>query len=984
MKLQPKLKTLLVSTLLLFLFTGQVIAQESIEAKENEKDQKENFDYKTFEDDPLNTRLYTLDNGLKVYMTVFKDKPRIQTYIGVRAGSKNDPPETTGLAHYFEHMMFKGTSNFGTMNFEKEKPLIDKVADLFEVYRETEDEEEREKIYSKIDSISYEASKYAIPNEYDKIMSTLGADGTNAYTSLEQTVYINEIPQNQLENFFTVEADRFKNIVLRGFHTELETIYEEKNMTMTDDNRKVFTALLEGLYQNHTYGTQTTIGTQEDIKNPSMKNILQFHEQYYVPNNMAIALSGDFDPDEAIRIINDKFGDMEPGEVPPFEYEKEEPIEEPIKKEVYGPDAEQLMLGFRFKGAGTKEADLLTMMDMILTNGKAGLIDLNLNKKQKIIDANSNPMIMADYSTLMLSGKPKEGQDLDDVKELLLGQIEKIKNGEFDEWLMEAIVNDMKLRETQKYESNNQRAREYMNSFVLGVPWQQKLNKAKRLEAITKEDIVKFAKENFDDNYVAVYKRVGEDTSIKKIKKHRLTDIEMNRDAQSSFFEKIDSNEPDPIQPEFLNYKQEIQENKLDNGVKILHKNNDINNTFDLYYVFEMGRNQSRKLPIAVDYLEFLGSQKYTAEELSKEFYKLGASYSVNTGADQVYVHLSGLSETMEEAMNLFEHFLANAEPDKEALKEMIDDILKDRETAKQNPQNVFSHLVSFGMYGKDNPATNILSEKELKNLTGKELVDITHNLKDYEHKVLFYGNKPLEEVTNLIRENHNMGTDLKSVKKSDYVQKDNKKDVVYYVDFDTPQSMILMTNKSQKYNEELIPTIRLYNNYFGQGMKSLIFQEMREKRSLAYTALSMYQSPDKKNKHHSNLAFIATSYDKIDDAIGGLTKLQNDMPHEKGSFKLAKEGITKEMRTERITQSSVLFNYLSAQKLGRDYDIRKNIFKEVPQLTFDDIKSFQKKYISNKPKTIVILGRKDELDKKVMKKYGKVKEIKMKEIFGY
>lgn len=984
MKLQTQLKSLLMSTLLVFLLAGQAIAQESVQSEDKQEGQKENFDYKTFEDDPLNTRLYTLDNGLKVYMTVFKDKPKIQTYIGVKAGSKNDPPETTGLAHYFEHMMFKGTSHFGTANFEKEKPLIDKVADLFEVYRKTEDEEKREKIYAEIDSISYEASKYAIPNEYDKILSTLGAKGTNAYTSLEQTVYINEIPKNQLENFFTVEADRFKNIVLRGFHTELETIYEEKNMTMTNDSRKVFTALLEGLYQNHTYGTQTTIGTQDDIKNPSMKNIRWFHEKYYVPNNMAIALSGDFNPDEAIKIINDKFGDMEPGEVPAFDYEKEKPIEEPIKKEVYGPDAEQIMLGFRFKGAGTKQADLLTMMDMILTNGKAGLIDLNLNQKQKIIDASSNPMIMADYSTLMLSGKPKEGQDLDDVKELLLGQIEKIKKGEFDEWLMDAIVNDLKLRETEKYESNNQRAQEYINSFMLGVPWQKKLNKAERLEEITKEEIVKFANENFDDNYVAVYKRVGEDTSIKKIKKNRLTPIEMNRDAKSSFFEKIDSYEPKPIKPEFVNYKEEIEKQKLDNGVEILYKPNNINNTFDLYYVFEMGRNQSKKLPLAVDYLEFLGTQDYTAEELSEEFYKLGASYSVSTGADQVYVKLSGLTETMEKSMKLFEEFLANAEPDKEALNEMIDDILKDRKTAKQNPQNVFSHLVSFGMYGKDNPSTNILSEKELNDLTGKELVNITRNLKDYKHKVLFYGNKPLDDVTNLIQENHKMGTDLKSVKESDFIQKDNEKDIVYYVDFDTPQSMILMTNKSQKYNEELIPTIRLYNTYFGQGMKSLIFQEMREKRSLAYTAVSMYQSPDEKDKHHSNLAFIATSYDKIDDAIGGLSELQNEMPHEKSSFKLAKEGITEEMRTERITQSSVLFNYLSAQKLDRDYDIRRTIFNEVPELSFEDIKSFQEEYISNKPRTIVILGRKDELDKKMLKKYGKVKKVKMKEIFGY
>lgn len=973
-----------ISTFLILLVAVNAYGQISVKAKKAEEEQKKEYTYKTFKDDPLNTRIYTLENGLKVYMTVFKDKPRVQTYIAVDAGSKNDPPETTGLAHYFEHMMFKGTSNFGTSNFDKEAPLIEKVADLFEVYRKTEDEEKRKEIYSKIDSLSYEASKYAIPNEYDKLMSTLGAKGTNAFTSLEQTVYVNNIPSNQLNKFFRIESDRFQNVVLRGFHTELETIYEEKNMTMTSDDRKVFTALLEGLFQKHTYGTQTTIGTQEHIKNPSMKNIRWFHRNYYVPNNMAIALSGDFDPDKTIRIIDKHFGGMEPQKIPEFEYEQENKIQAPIRREVYGPDAEKLMLGFRFDGAGTKEADMLTMIDMLLTNGEAGLIDLNLNQKQKVLEAGSSPMIMEDYSVLMFNGQPKENQTLKDVEALLLQQIEKIKNGEFDEWLMKAVVNDLKLRETKQYESNRSRAMQYVQSFIQDVPWKHRINKINRLEKITKDDVIEFANEHFDENYVAVYKRVGEDTTIKKINKTRITPIEMNRDKQSEFFAAITSSKPAPIEPEFIDYEKAINKAELPNGVKILHTPNEINNTFDLYYVFEMGRNHNKKLPLAVDYLEYLGTEKYTAEEFKEELYKLGASYSVNTGMDQVYVHLSGLSENIIPAMKLFEQLISNAKPDQTALNDMVADILKKRKDAKKNPQNVFSHLVMFGMYGKDNPTTNILDEKELKALTGKELTDILKGLKNYEHKVLYYGTKSLAQIRELVMDNHNMGENLQTVEDQDYIKQKNKKDMVYYVDFDTPQSMILMTSRSQLFNKELLPTIKLYNTYFGQGMKSLVFQEMREKRSLAYTAISMYQNPGEKDKYHSNLAFIATSYDKMKDAIGGLTNLQNDMPKEEKSFKLAKDGIIEEMRTERITQSSILFNYLSAQKLGLDYDKRRDIFNEVPKLSFEDIKSFQNNYISNKPSTIVILGRKDDLDRKMLKEFGKVKRVKMKDIFGY
>ena len=296
------------------------------------------YKYDTVANDPLKTKIYTLDNGLKVYMSVNKEAPRIQTGIAVRVGGKNDPSETTGLAHYFEHLMFKGTENFGTSDYAAEKPMLDEIEALFEVYRKTEDNEKRAEIYHRIDSISYEASKLAIPNEYDKLMSVIGANGTNAFTSSDMTVYVEDIPSNQIENWARIEADRFKNPVIRGFHTELETIYEEKNMSLTQDSRKIWEALDAALFPNHPYGTQTVLGTQEHLKNPSITNVKNYHRTWYVPNNMAICLSGDFDPDKMVAVIEKYFGDMQPNDnLPVLEFEEEKPIETPIVREVFGP-----------------------------------------------------------------------------------------------------------------------------------------------------------------------------------------------------------------------------------------------------------------------------------------------------------------------------------------------------------------------------------------------------------------------------------------------------------------------------------------------------------------------------------------------------------------------------------------------------------------------------------------------------------------------
>lgn len=379
--------------------------------------------YETVQGDPMQSRIYTLKNGLKVYLTVNKETPRIQTYIPVRVGGKNDPAETTGLAHYFEHLMFKGTESFGTQNYAQEKPLLDQIEALFEVYRTKTDEAERTAIYHQIDSLSYEASKFSIPNEYDKLMAAIGAEGTNAYTGYDVTCYIEDIPSNQLENWAKIQSDRFKHNVIRGFHTELETVYEEKNMSLTQDNRKLHEAISSALFKNHPYGTQTILGTQEHLKNPSITNIKNYYKKWYVPNNMAICMSGDFDFDVVIEIIERYFGDMQPNnELQMLSFEPETELTEPIVKEVWGLESERIALAWRFPGASSDEALMLEVVDAIMANGMAGLIDLNLLQNQELLSAYSYPNVMSDYSTYFMQGAPKEGQSLDKVKELLLAQ----------------------------------------------------------------------------------------------------------------------------------------------------------------------------------------------------------------------------------------------------------------------------------------------------------------------------------------------------------------------------------------------------------------------------------------------------------------------------------------------------------------------------------------------------------------------------------
>ena len=944
------------------------------------------YTYESLSGDPLKARIYTLDNGLKVYMTVYKDAPRIQTYIAVKAGSKNDPADATGLAHYLEHMLFKGTDKYGSLDFSKEEPLINKIEDLYEVYRKTTDENKRKEIYQQIDSISGVASGYAIAQEYDKMISAIGAKGTNAYTSVEQTVYVNDIPANQVEKWVAIEAERYRKPVLRLFHTELEAVYEEKNRGLDNDGRKLWEMMFAELFKKHSYGTQTTIGTIEHLKNPSLKEIHKYFNTYYVPNNMAICLSGDFDPDAVIKMIDAKFGSMPRKEVPKFIPPVESPINEPVVKEVIGPDAETVAFGFRFAGVGTKEADMVTLIDKILYNSKAGLIDLNLNQSQKVLDASSFNYGMKDYSIHIFSGDAKQGQSLEEVKNLLLSQIELVKKGEFPDWLLPAIINDLKVQQIKNLENNNSRANEFVSSFVLDIPWKEQISEIERLSKITKQEIIDFAKKNYHGNYVVVYKRTGEDKNIQKVIKPQITPVKVNRESESSFVKEIHKSTVEDIEPAFLNYKEDIKSLALKNSIPVSYLKNEENETFNLYYILEMGTNHNKKIDLAIQYLPYLGTSKYSPAQIQEEFYKIGCSFSVFNSEDQVYVSLKGLNEHFDKSVELFEHLLANAQPNEEALSNLVADVLKKRADAKLSKQSIlWNAMYNYGIYGAKSPFTNILSETELKALKPTELIPLIKEITSYEHKILYYGPAVKETLTASLNTLHKTPVVLKPVPaEAQFTQLENTGNLIYVVDYDMKQAEIIMLSKSTPYNKENAPAISLFNEYFGSGMSSVVFQEMRESKALAYSVFASYQTPQKKEKSHYLMAYIGAQADKLPEAMAGMFELFNNMPKSESKLETGKNAALQKIRTERITKSNILFNYERAKKLGLDYDIRKDVYNTVPSLKIGDIESFQQKHLKSKNFTILVLGNQKNLDLKTLEKYGTVKFLKLEEVFGY
>jgi predicted Zn-dependent peptidase len=944
------------------------------------------YTYESVPGDSLKARIYTLDNGLKVYITQYKDAPRIQTYVAVRAGSKNDPANATGLAHYLEHILFKGTSKLGTQNWTAEKAELDKIEALYEKYRKQTDAAARKKTYHEIDSVSGVAAKYAVPNEYDKMMGSIGAKGTNAYTSVEQTVYVDDIPANEVDKWAVIQAERFRDMTPRLFHTELEAVYEEKNRSLDNDFRKQYEMMNASLYRKHPYGTQTTIGTIEHLKNPSITEIKNYFNKYYVPNNVAICLSGDLDPDQTIRTIDKFFGGWQRKDVPAFTPPVEVPIIEPVKRDVYGPDAENVMIGFRFPGIKDQDALALRMIDKILSNEQAGLIDLNLNQKQAVLNASSFSDINNDYSTHILLASPRQGQTLAQAQQLLLDQLELVKKGQFADWLIPAIINNEKIARMKAYESNSARADAFVTAFIARMDWKDYVAQDEKFARLTKNDIVAAANKYYGNNYVVVYKHTGKDANAKKVEKPGITPVPANREAQSEFYKTVMAGKSNALQPVFVDYQKDINTLSMKNNIPVLYTQNKENGLFELYYILDMGTNNDPKTGLAVNYLKYLGTDKYSAEQLQQEFYKLGCSFDVFSSPDQVYVTLRGLNANFGKGVELFESVLHNAKPDKKALKDLVDGILKERQDAKLSKQIILSQaLVNYAKYGPKNPFTNIISEKDLKKIKPEELVSIIKGIPTYEHRVLYYGPEAPEKLVSSLNTLHQVPATLKPVPAEKvFKEQDITKTKVFWADYNMVQAEIIFLTKGQNFDKNLVPTVNLYNEYFGGNMGSIVFQELRESKALAYSVNSRYNNAARKDRSNYIMSYIGTQSDKLPEAMAGMEALLAEMPAAEGNLTNAKASIRNNIATERITKSGILFNYEKAKKLGVDYDIRRDIFQSVNAMTMDDVKKFQAANVKGQPQSILVIGSKDRLNFKELGKYGKVEQLSLKEIFGY
>ncbi|MFA6243623.1 MAG: insulinase family protein [Candidatus Hydrogenedentales bacterium] len=932
--------------------------------------------------DPMAVRIFELDNGLRVYLTENHESPRFYAEIAVRAGGKNDPPETTGLAHYLEHLLFKGTQAFGTTDYSSEKAHIDRISELYEEHFREPDAEKRKALYAEINRESQLAAQFAIPNELDKLYKAMGGTGLNAHTGDEETVYKVNLPANRLEQWAAIESERFISPVFRLFQPELEVVYEEKNRSMDNKNWGFIEAVAAVLYKEHPYGQQTIIGTVEHLKKPSLVNIHNFYDTYYVPNNMAICISGDINTGETISTIERHFERWQPRKLPRPDHWREKPLNGAERLTVKYKGEPYVLLAFRAPANKHRDAEAMELLDMVLSNRSAGLIDLNLNQKQHVRSAGAYPELKNDYGSECLWGIPKDGQTLEEVENLLLEQLEIVKRGEIEDWIIPAILLDFRKKMKADLESDEARVALMRGSFVAYEKWARSASKLARMEKLTKADVVRVARKYFKGDYVAGY-RIDEQQEVPRIEKPAIDKIAIDASRQSPFATQILAMPVKEIEPVFVDPKKDYRVVDLARGSKLYHVTNPMNDLFTLSIVVDVGTWHDNRLGVAASLLDKSGTARLSPTDLSKEWYKLGASFGVGAGDQETSISISGIDENFDATVALLSEVLNSPASDKATLDELIQITLVQREDSKKEGPVIASALSLYNRYGSDSPMLRMLPSEDLKQLKAEDLYALIKSLLGYKAVVSYVGALSPERVREAFEKHFPGGApQLDPPPYGHLTVRQPESNQVYFFNKEMAQALIRIEFGTGVVDESNFVGSQLYNTYFSGSMAGVVFQELREARALAYSAWAYYARGARVGDQDLLMGTMGTQIDKTPEATAAFIELMDNLPVAEQRFAATRDSLLSDYRASKLGFRQIIPEVRSWERLGLEVDPRIKRFEQVKSASMETMLEFYRGHITGHPKVISIVGDKSRLDVTGLAKAGEMHDVSLDDIF--
>lgn len=935
----------------------------------------------------LEVKEHKLKNGLTVWLNEDHSQPKVFGAVVVKAGAKDCPD--TGIAHYFEHMMFKGTDKIGTVDYDAEKTLLDSIALKYDELAATEDEAARSQIQKEINELSIRSSDYVIPNEFNRLISKYGGSGLNAATSYDATIYFNTFSPQYMSQWAEINSERLLNPVFRLFQSELETVYEEKNMYGDFIGGPVMDRLLARYFAPHPYA-YPIIGSTKNLKNPRLTEMRKFFEEYYVASNMGLILSGDFDTEAVLPVLEKTFSRIRPGEAPKHDIVALPPFKGKEKMKIKFPVPLVKAMGMGFRGVPANHEDqvaLAVAVNMLNNANGTGFLD-KLMVDRKIMASMAMNESMNEAGILAVAVIPKlMFQTYGGAEKLVWKEINRVKEGDFSD----EIFNSLKQEQRRQYASNleniDSRARIMMSLYSQGKSWEDYLQEVSGIDALTKEDVVRVARKYFSENYLCVTKTTGKYPKDNLTKPDFSPIVPKNSEASSEYAKQLEQLPVQEVKPRFIDFQKDVETVSLTPLATLYATANPVTDIFTLNLVYQVGTLEQPKLMHLANYLQFLGTDSLSFHEFRTRLQVLGSTISFDATDKQFFMRITGFDKHFKETVQLAGDFIRHVKADDKQIRQVINDAKVTEKAFFESSDNIANALLEKVKYGEQSRFLTKLSLSEVKKLKGKELLDAFVQVRQTECDLLYCGTLPVAQV----REEIEAFLPLKEITvavNAPYHRDAKKYDkpTVYFMDMPTASQSIVYCYAKGEVTDDAWSrhAARLFSVYFGGDMSSLMFQEIREFRSLAYRVSGRYILPphNLEGKAGEFVTMLSTQSDKTLDALGIMNSLIHEMPEKEERISTVKQSIVNQVNNDFPSFREVPEKVAGFRRNGFDNDPSEALLSGISDMDMKDIIRFYRHNVRLKPVVYVIVGNSRRIDMKQLETYGNVIRLRKKDIY--
>ena len=913
---------------------------------------------------------YKLENGLTVMLWEDHDQPDVTGYVVVRAGAVDEPAEYTGLAHYLEHMLFKGTQKIGALDWEAEKPIYDSIIALYDQYCETTDPEQREKLATQINECSMREAKVSSTEDFFNLLDIIGAEGVNAFTSFDVTAYHNSFPEAEMYRWLTIFSDRLIDPVFRTFQAELENVFEEYNMYANNPSSQASKQLMQDIYKGSPY-ERDVIGHPEHLKNPRLSKLIEFYNTWYVPNNMALILVGDFDAEAAKPMIAETFSRLQPKELPA----------RPSYPEVQLTGSKHYNLGYSpqiawvYPGVKANDPDqeVLQFVCNLLSNGQTGLLDkITIDGEVQYagvgLDARRNTGRIIVQAVPYYDANQQMFESDKATEKIVMKEIDKIKAGD----ISDEMIASLKRMYAQSYKVANESSASKMNwllsAFMYNMPLEQVLNANDHIQALTKEEIVRVAKKYFSQDHMTIsFDEATKTNKAKTLPKPNIKPLEPVKDAKTAYAEAFKKLPKGQLKQTFNNFN-DVQVSSLGENITLHYTPNTKNDVFSLTLRYGVGEHEMPLLPYAAALMNnagIMGNPATEGKDFAQQMAELGGDVSYGCNDSYFYISISGEDGNMNKIMNLVNRqllmpYLETKQLDAIKGSEFFTRLSRQKRTAVQK-----SALMQYALYGDKSPYLDEVPFADIWGMGLPQVQSLLSSARSYALNVFYCGTLTPEQLVAELPLTEGMRPS-----NSPFIQEKktyDKPTVFFLPNSDVQQADLYFYINGQPYDIASDVYSDAFNQYFSGGFSGIVLNEIRTKRSMAYTAYGVNQTPSLAGKNTNFIGYVGTQSDKVVDAINVYMDLLTTMPADTTRMEAIRAALKQAAQTAKPSMRGKASTFEAWKRLGYNDDPAKVNAEKIDNLTYEQIETFYKENIQGKPITIILMGDPKKIDLKAI-----------------